>query len=83
MNATNTWFNPIELNDAVGTIFSQNEIIALYQQDVSQPGTSVEIWRGMAWELPEEYKSCTNWRIFGSIRDSIDDSDIIEIELSK
>lgn len=76
----NEWFNPIKLSDAIDHIFSHNEILALFRQDPSVPNTSVEIWDGMAHELPEEFQNCEDWRIFGCIRSN--DSDVINIELS-
>ena len=76
------WFNPIELSDAIGCIFSHNEILPLFRQDPSTSNMSVEIWRGMAHELPQEYLTCKDWRIFGSLCETLDDSDVINIELA-
>lgn len=77
------WVNPLELQDAIGLIFSHNEEIALYRPDPSGEHVSVEIWRGMAHQLPEEYSNVQNWRIFGLIHETLDESCIINIQLAE
>lgn len=72
----------MKLRKAVDLIFSHNEIIALWEIDKSDKNYSNRIWKGMAWDIPDKYLDCKNWRIFGTIPESIADADILNIRLN-
>lgn len=66
--------------DLIDVIFSHNSIIALHEERSEEEGRPMyEAWRGMAHELPEQYKQRKFLRIFGSIPDSITRADTINI----
>lgn len=72
----------MKLKEAVDLIFSHNEIIALWEIDKSDKSYSNRVWKGMAWDIPNKYLDCNNWRIFGTIPESIVDADILNIRLN-
>ena len=72
----------MKLGEAIDSIFSHNEIIALWEIDKLDKNYSNRIWKGMAWDIPDKYRDCKNWRIFGAIPDSIFDADILNIRLN-
>lgn len=66
--------------DLVDTIFSHNEIVALWAKDESEEGKPAYlIWRGMGHEIPENCAEMKFVRIFGAIPESIIDADVINI----
>lgn len=69
----------ISIHDAIDTIFSHNEIIAIWKTGVDH--SSYLLWRGEAWRLPDEYMDVTEWKIFGTIAESIYTSDTINIAI--
>lgn len=64
------------LGDAIDTIFSHNSIVAIHYDNKAY---YEQLWRGMAWDMPEQFKLCTHWSIHGFIAESIDRSDTINI----
>ncbi len=71
---------PCKVQDLIDTIFSHNEIIALWVN--ATPDSKKLIWRGEAWRLPEEHKNKTVDRIFGVIPEFTPQSDTINILLA-
>lgn len=69
----------MKLVDAIDNIFSHNEIVAIWKKIDEYDGTNV--WEGMAWNLPEQYKGVEKWRIFGLIPESILKADVINIKI--
>lgn len=66
---------------AIDNIFSHNERIAIWR-----PITKVEdilIWQGMAHELPRDLLAIKEWKIFGTVCESIIDSDVINIRINE
>ncbi|MBP3342290.1 MAG: hypothetical protein J6K99_07170 [Peptococcaceae bacterium] len=70
----------MQLIDAIGNIFSHNEIIAIWEKEDEHH--DVIVWRGMAWQLPDEYKNIEKWQIVGVIADKITESDQINININ-
>lgn len=60
-----------------------NQIIALWFPCKKEDHELERIWKGMSWDIPEEYKKMQIKRIFGIIPEHISESDIINIELIK
>lgn len=69
----------------VDTIISHNEIVALWCEIQSKENGrySELLWRGMAWDIPEEYKKLAVVRLFGTIPESIWQADTINILVEK
>ncbi len=69
-----------DVSGLIDVIFSHNSIIALYEEHPEEEGRPMyEVWRGMAHELPKQYKQRKFVRIFGSIPQSIVCADTINI----
>ena len=67
----------MKIGKSIDKLFERNEIIALwYETDKSY---KVMFWRGMAWSLPKNYRKYHIKRIFGTISQSIAESDTINI----
>lgn len=66
------------LNDAIDTVFSHNEIVSIWKHEREY---DILLWHGMAHEIPKEYLSHNNWRIFGTIPEKISSADTINIRL--
>lgn len=81
------WIKPDEkvvvLPCKVGTLpdnlFSHNSLIALWYDKPDDKGYSHLLWRGMAWDIPEEYKELRLIEIMGIIPESIDKADAINL----
>ena len=74
----------IYVSDLIDTIISHNEIVAIWEPDHSYKEFhngrySKLLWKGMAWNIPKEYSSRLFHRIFGTIPESIDKGDTINI----
>lgn len=66
------------LREIVDTIFSHNELIALWHNSKRNDCKKL-IWEGEAWAIPDEYLDFKFDRIFGSIPENIFDADKINI----
>ena len=71
----------MKIREAIDYIFSHNEIVALWVIDSKDNHYSNRVWKGMAWDIPDKFLECENWKIFGTIQDSIADADILNIRL--
>lgn len=67
--------------DLVDKIFSHNEIVALWKEEKDEISYHKLLWRGMAWDIPSEYKNCKFVKIFGTIPESIVEADTINVEV--
>ena len=69
------------VKDIVDNIISHNEIVAIWCVDIDENLYHRCLWRGMAWQIPEEYGNMTFSKIFGCIPESIMQADTINIEV--
>ncbi len=76
---------PCKVGDMVDKFFSHNNVIALWYDDPVDKHYSNMLWRGMAWDIPENYKSLPFVKFMGIVAESIDKSDTlnIKVELTK
>ena len=82
IDGKDTWFRlPITVNEAVDKLFSHNETISLWKEIKEETSYHELLWTGMAWDIPDELKSCKFVKIFGTIPESIIQADIINIEV--
>ena len=72
---------PLTVNEAVDKLFSHNELISLWREIKEETSYHELLWTGMAWDIPDELKSCKFVKIFGTIPESIIQADIINIEV--
>ena len=74
---------PCKVKDLIDTIISHNEIVAIWERRKSKEGRySVLLWRGMAWDIPEEYLDRTFLKIFGTVPESIAEADTVNISVT-
>lgn len=73
---------PCKVENLIDKVISHNEVVALWFEVVAGDKAYDElIWKGMAWGIPEAYKQCEVVKIFGSIQESIYETDIINIRI--
>lgn len=70
-----------KLHETVDKFFSHNEVVALWKKEKDEISYHKLLWRGMAWDIPKEYKTCRFVKIFGTIPESIAEADTINIEV--
>lgn len=70
-----------KLHETVDKFFSHNEVVALWKEEKGEISYHKLLWRGMAWDIPKEYKTCKFVKIFGTIPESITEADTINIEV--
>ena len=74
---------PCKVKDLIDAIISHNEIVGIWERRKSKEGRySVLLWRGMAWDIPEEYLDRTFLKIFGTIPEKISLSDTVNIAVT-
>lgn len=73
----------MKLKKAIDNIFSHNETIGIWKPEKDEYGNrySALVWKGMAHELPEKYLKSKNWKIFGTVVESLPESDTINIHI--
>lgn len=72
---------PAPITDVVDKLFSHNEFISLWIEEKNDITFHTKIWSGMAWDIPDEFKSYKFVRIFGTVPESIVQADTINIEV--
>lgn len=73
----------MKLKKAIDNIFSHNETIGIWKPEKDEYGNrcSTLVWKGMAHELPKKYLKSKNWKIFGTVVESLPESDTINIHI--
>lgn len=72
---------PCDIEDIIDKLFSHNERVSLWVNVKEEITYHQLIWSGMAWDIPEIFKSCYFVKIFGTIPEKITQADIINIEV--
>ena len=67
----------MRVGKSIDKLIDHNEVIALWYE--TDKNFKVMFWRGMAWALPKNYHKYQIKRIFGTIPQSITESDTINI----
>lgn len=57
-----------------------NALVGIWEKDEKEPHYSNRVWKGMFWELPEEYKDRIG-QVHSILSDGVSESDIVNIEL--
>lgn len=71
-----------EIKSAIDTMFSHNEIIALWYESKTDDRGYRLIYRGEAWATPDEYLCLEMIKFFGCIPEHIYEADVINILVS-
>lgn len=70
----------MKLGKAIDRIFSHNSIVAIYKNNPTNH-ESIMTWRGEAWRMPPIYRNERHWIIFGTVAESLWESDVINIRI--
>ena len=73
---------PCKMGEAIDVLFSHNEIIALWYDKPNDTQHSFLLWRGEAWNIPEEFKDQRIIKIFGLVPESVMDADTINLRVT-
>lgn len=74
---------PCKVKDLIDKVIGHNEIVAIWERRKGKEGRySVLLWRGMAWEIPDEYLARTFLKIFGTVPYSITEADTVNIAVT-
>lgn len=72
---------PLTVGDMVDKWFSHNETVAIWH-DKKGENCHYLLWKGMGWDIPNEFKELSFIKFFGTIPESIMDADTINIEVA-
>lgn len=74
---------PCTVSSLIGTIVGTNEVVAIWERRKDSDGRyHALLWKGMAWDIPEEYLDRVFMKIFGTIPESIMDADTVNIAVT-
>ncbi|WP_294465542.1 hypothetical protein [uncultured Ruminococcus sp.] len=74
---------PCKVKDLIDTIISHNEIVGIWERRKNKEGRHhALLWKGMAWDIPEEYLDRTFLKIFGTVPESITEADTVNISVT-
>lgn len=74
---------PCKVKDLIDTIISHNEIVGIWESRKNKGGRyHVLLWKGMAWDIPEEYLDRTFLKIFGIVPETITEADTVNISVT-
>lgn len=74
---------PCKVKDLIDTIIGHNEIVAIWERRKNKEGRyHALLWKGMAWDIPEEYLERTFFKIFGTVPESITEADTVNIAVT-
>lgn len=73
---------PYKVKDLIDTIISHNEIVGIWERRKDKEERyHILLWKGMAWDIPEEYLDRTFLNIFGIVPESITEADTVNISV--
>ena len=74
---------PCKVKDLIDTVISHNEIVGIWERRKNKDGRyHALLWKGMAWDIPEEYLDRTFLKIFGTVPESITEADTVNISVT-
>lgn len=79
--ANGVTISPLTVGDMVDKWFSHNETVAIWH-DKKGENCHYLLWKGMGWDIPNEFKELSFIKFFGTIPESIMDADTINIEVA-
>lgn len=69
----------LKVGELPDNLFSYNELIALWYDKPCDKYGSYLLWRGMAWDIPDEYRDLHLIKIKGIMPEHIDEADTINL----
>lgn len=74
---------PCKVKNLIDRVIGHNEIVAIWERRKNKEGRyHILLWRGMAWNIPEEYLNRTFLKIFGTVPESISNADSVNIAVT-
>ena len=74
---------PCAVKDLIDKVIGHNEIVAIWERRKNKEGRyHALLWKGMAWDIPEEYLDRTFLKIFGTVPESITEADTVNIAVT-
>lgn len=74
---------PCKVKDLIDTIIGHNEVVGIWERRKGEEGRyHVLLWRGMAWDISEEYLNRTFLKIFGIMPESMSTADTVNIAIT-
>ena len=74
---------PCAVKDLIDKVIGHNEIVAIWERRKNKEGRyHALLWKGMAWDIPEEYLDRTFLKIFGTVPESITEADTVNISVT-
>lgn len=74
---------PYVVKDLIDKVVGHNEIVAIWERRKNKEDWyHTLLWKGMAWDIPEEYLDRTFLKIFGTVPESITDADTVNIAVT-
>lgn len=72
-----------KVKNLIDRVIGHNEIVAIWERRKNKEGRyHILLWRGMAWEIPEEYLNRTFLKIFGTVPEKIGETDTVNIAVT-
>ena len=71
----------LTVGEVVGWIVDHNAIVALWEEDKTDPHYSNRIYKGMGHKIPPHLKEYKVDRIFSSIPETVLEGDVVNIEV--
>lgn len=73
--------SPLTVGDMIDKWFSHNETVAIWH-DKKGENCHYLLWKGMGWDIPNEFKELSFIKFFGTVPESIMDADTINVEVA-
>lgn len=74
---------PYVVKDLIDKVVGHNEIVAIWERRKNKEDWyHTLLWKGMAWDIPEEYLERTFFKIFGTVPESITEADTVNISVT-
>ena len=73
-------YHGFKVKDLIYNFIDHNSVVAIWSDDPEDTHYSKMLWKGMAHSIPEEFENLRFKRIFGTIVESIYDSDTVNID---
>ena len=73
----------LTISDIIDNIVDHNSVIALWEEDENDPHNMNLLYRGQGWQIPDSYLKYKFVRIYSAEVESIELSDVVNIECER
>ena len=73
----------LTISDIIDNIVDHNSVIALWEEDENDPHYMNLLYRGQGWQIPDSYLKYKFVRIYSAEAESIELSDVVNIECER